>query len=170
MLRTARRASQRYYIEADSSEPRLWEPQIHNIRKYGTGGAHKDIIPVNLILWWPTGVGVNRNYFKVTLSRVMTQGSLVHRYGRFGETCCMHFLLAPKWSLLCGPKIRGSYDFLILLHRAFWYNYATQTNTFKINVSIRFLTSSTCFEPHGCIIRKTVCKCSFLRYVYYALV
>jgi len=126
MLRSARCALHSYDIGAESSKPRLWEPQIHHIGKYGTGGAQNDIIPVNLIIWWPTGVRVNRNYFKVALSRVMAQGSLVQRYRRFGETCCMHFLFALKWSLLCGPKIWGSLGFFFkFLHRAFWYNYAT---------------------------------------------
>ena len=110
MLRTARRASERYDTGAESSKPGLWEPQIHKIRKYGTGGTQKDIIPVNLIVRWPTGVGVNRNHFKVTVSRVMTQGSLVQRYRRFGEIC-MHFILTLKWSLLCGPKIWGNLRF-----------------------------------------------------------
>jgi len=62
MLRTARCALHRYDIGAESSKPRLWKPQIHHIGKFGTGGAQNDIIPVNLILWWPTGVRVNRNY------------------------------------------------------------------------------------------------------------
>jgi len=34
-------------------------------------------------------------------------------------------------------------------------------HTFEINVLIRFLTSSTCFEPHGCIIKKTAFKRRF---------
>jgi len=32
---------------------------------------------------------------------------------------------------------------------------------FQFNVLTRFLTSSTCFEPHGLIIRKTVCTRSY---------
>jgi hypothetical protein len=36
-----------------------------------------------------------------------------------------------------------------------------EMHTFQINVLIRFLMSSTCFEPHGCFITKTVCKRSF---------
>jgi len=45
--------------------------------------------------------------------------------------------------------------------------YATYTkdmHTFQINALIRFLTSSACIEPHGFIIRKTVCTHSFLLY------
>jgi len=30
-------------------------------------------------------------------------------------------------------------------------------HAFQINALIQFLTSSTCFKPHGFIIRKTVC-------------
>jgi len=43
-------------------------------------------------------------------------------------------------------------------------------NTFHTNAVIQFLRSSacTCFEPHGFIIRKTVCTCSFVWYVLHA--
>jgi len=108
MLRTARCASQRLWYRRWNLKTKAVRTQIHKIRRYGTGGTQKDIIPVNLIVRWPTGVGDSRNYFEVTVSRGMTQGSLVQRYRYFGETCCRHFLLALKWSLLCGPKIWGS--------------------------------------------------------------
>jgi hypothetical protein len=44
-------------------------------------------------------------------------------------------------------------------------------HTFHINVLIQFLASSkcTCFEPHGFIIRKTVCICRFVRYAFHAI-
>jgi len=38
-------------------------------------------------------------------------------------------------------------------------------HTIQINSLIRFLTSSTYFEPHGFIIRKTVGTCTFVWYV-----
>jgi len=34
-------------------------------------------------------------------------------------------------------------------------------HTFQINALIRFVMSSTCFEPHGFFVRKTICTCSF---------
>ena len=34
-------------------------------------------------------------------------------------------------------------------------------HTFQINALIRFVTSSTCFEPHGFLIRVTICTRSF---------
>jgi len=34
-------------------------------------------------------------------------------------------------------------------------------HTFQINVLIKFLVSSTCFEHHVFIIRKTICTCIF---------
>jgi len=34
-------------------------------------------------------------------------------------------------------------------------------HTFQIKVLIRFLESSTCFEHHVFIIRKTMCTCNF---------
>jgi len=34
-------------------------------------------------------------------------------------------------------------------------------HTFQINGLIQFLASSTCFEHHVFIIRKTICKCRF---------
>jgi len=42
--------------------------------------------------------------------------------------------------------------------------YAAKTNetrAFEINALIQFLTSSTCFKPHGFVFRKTVCTSSF---------
>jgi len=33
-------------------------------------------------------------------------------------------------------------------------------HNFQINVLIQFLASSTCFEHHVFIIRKTICTCS----------
>jgi len=41
-------------------------------------------------------------------------------------------------------------------------------HTFQINVLIKFLVSSTCFEHHAFIIRKTICTCIFLWYVFHA--
>jgi len=48
-------------------------------------------------------------------------------------------------------------------------NYVMLTNkihTFQINVLIQFFMSSTCFE-HVFTIRKTICTCSFLWYVFH---
>ena len=45
------------------------------------------------------------------------------------------------------------------MHRALWYNYATWTSemqNFQINTLIQLLTSSTIFERHRFILRKTV--------------
>jgi hypothetical protein len=45
------------------------------------------------------------------------------------------------------------------------YNYATYTNemhTFQINTLIQFLTSSTCFKPHGSIRREIVACAVFV--------
>jgi len=39
-------------------------------------------------------------------------------------------------------------------------------HTFQINVLIQFLASSIRFEHHVIIIRKTICTCSFVRYVF----
>ena len=36
---------------------------------------------------------------------------------------------------------------------------------FQSNVLIQFLASCTCFEHQVFIIRKTICTCSFVRYV-----
>jgi hypothetical protein len=58
---------------------------------------------------------------------------------------------------------------LCFLHSALRYNCVAQTNemhTFQINDLIRFSTSSTCLEPHGFIIRKSVCVRSFVWYVF----
>jgi hypothetical protein len=38
-------------------------------------------------------------------------------------------------------------------------------HTFQINVLVHFV-SSTCFENHVFIIRKTMCTCSFVWYVF----
>jgi len=40
-------------------------------------------------------------------------------------------------------------------------NKPTKYIIFQINALIRFLTSSTCFYPHGFIIRKRAGTCSF---------
>jgi hypothetical protein len=45
------------------------------------------------------------------------------------------------------------------------HNINQQMHTFQINVLIKFLASSTCFASHVFIIRKTICACSFIRYV-----
>jgi len=39
-------------------------------------------------------------------------------------------------------------------------------HTFQINDLIQFLVSSTCFDHHVFIIRKTKCTCSFLWHVF----
>jgi len=39
-------------------------------------------------------------------------------------------------------------------------------HTFQINGLIQFLVFSTCFEHHVFILRKTICTCSFLWYVF----
>ena len=39
---------------------------------------------------------------------------------------------------------------------------------FKINVVIQFFVSSTCFEHHVFVIRKTICTCSFVWHVFHA--
>jgi hypothetical protein len=39
-------------------------------------------------------------------------------------------------------------------------------HTFQINVLIQFLASSTRFEHHVFIIRKTICTCSFVWYMF----
>ena len=39
-------------------------------------------------------------------------------------------------------------------------------HTFQINVLIQFLASSTCFEHHVFIIRKTIGTCSFVWYIF----
>ena len=40
-------------------------------------------------------------------------------------------------------------------------------HTFQINILIQFLASSTRFEHHLFIIRKTICTCSFVWYLIY---
>ena len=47
-------------------------------------------------------------------------------------------------------------------------NVNQQMHTFKINVLIQFLVSSTCFEHHVFIIRKTICTCGFYGEVFHA--
>jgi hypothetical protein len=50
------------------------------------------------------------------------------------------------------------------------FNYAMLINkidTFKIDVLIHFVVSSTCFEHHVFMIRNTICTCSFLWYVFH---
>ena len=56
------------------------------------------------------------------------------------------------------------FKILCFLYRALWYHYVMYTNkmrTFYINVLINFFVSSTCFEHHVFIIRKTICVCIF---------
>ena len=43
-----------------------------------------------------------------------------------------------------------------------------QMNTFQINGLIQFSASSKCFEHNVFIIRRTVCICSFVCYVFHA--
>jgi hypothetical protein len=45
-------------------------------------------------------------------------------------------------------------------------NVTQQMHTFQINVLIQFLVSFACFEHHVFIMRKTICTCSFERYVF----
>jgi len=47
-------------------------------------------------------------------------------------------------------------------------NVNQQMHTFQINALIQFLASSTCFEHHVFIIRKTVRTCSFVWVVFHA--
>ena len=52
----------------------------------------------------------------------------------------------------------------MILHRAILYNYVTyskEMHTFQINALIQVLASSTYLEPHGFIMRKTICTSSF---------
>jgi len=44
-----------------------------------------------------------------------------------------------------------------------------QMHTLQINILIQFLVYSTCFEHHLFIIRKTICTCSFVWYVFHTL-
>ena len=46
-------------------------------------------------------------------------------------------------------------------------NVNQQMHTFLINVFIQLLASSTCFEHHVFISRKTICICSFVWYVFH---
>ena len=47
------------------------------------------------------------------------------------------------------------------------YRKPTKCTRFQINVLIQFSVSSTCFEHHVFIIRKTICTCSFLWFVFH---
>jgi hypothetical protein len=46
-------------------------------------------------------------------------------------------------------------------------NVNQQMHTFEINVLIQLTASSTCFEHHVFIIRKTIFTCSFAWYVFH---
>ena len=45
-------------------------------------------------------------------------------------------------------------------------NVNQQMYTLQINVLIQFLASSSCFDHHVFIIKKTICTCSFVWYVF----
>jgi len=42
--------------------------------------------------------------------------------------------------------------------------------TFRISVLIQFLACSACFEHHVFIIRKTICTCGILWYVFHEFI
>ena len=127
------------YRRPKSSTPRLWEPHVSHIRQYGTGGAHKDSIRVNLILFWPTGIGVNWNYLAVTVSRDMAHGGKAGGCQPFGETCCMHIQPVPNWYLLCGQKILGLYHILNVSFCAVHCDTIMQHKTTKCTLFILIL-------------------------------
>ena len=97
---------------------------------------------------------------------------LWHSYKTFGMRTTtplfLHFFSITVENSGQIPGIR-KYTTLCFLYRALWYNYIMLTNkmhSFQINVLIQSFMSSSCFEHHIFVIRKNICTCSFVWYVF----
>ena len=65
---------------------------------------------------------------------------------------------------ILGEVIKFCVQFCSAIRQGIDVTYTNEMHTFQINTLIRFLTSATCFEPHGFIIRKTV----YVAYLYHS--